>query len=60
MYIVSRAVSCFRIRLWLEVGLSLVGGMSIGTPVKLLYEGIGHIITAESCNGLLYRGTLVS
>lgn len=34
--------------------------MSIGTPVKLLYEGIGHIVTAELQNSQLYRGTLVS
>ncbi|GBE61699.1 LSM domain-containing protein [Babesia ovata] len=34
--------------------------MSIGTPVKLLYEGIGHIVTAEMQNSQLYRGTLIN
>ncbi|KAK1938705.1 putative small nuclear ribonucleoprotein (snRNP) [Babesia divergens] len=34
--------------------------MTIGTPVKLLYEGIGHIVTAEMQNSQLYRGTLVN
>ncbi|AFZ81210.1 LSM domain-containing protein [Theileria equi strain WA] len=34
--------------------------MSIGIPVKLLYEGIGHIVTAELQNSQLYRGTLTN
>ncbi|KAH7646968.1 aspartyl protease-like [Cryptosporidium xiaoi] len=32
--------------------------MPIGIPVKLLYEGLGHIITIEMKSGDLYRGTL--
>eukprot|EP00920_Eleutheroschizon_duboscqi_P007934 GHVT01018382.1.p1 GENE.GHVT01018382.1~~GHVT01018382.1.p1 ORF type:complete len:144 (+),score=10.74 GHVT01018382.1:241-672(+) len=32
--------------------------MSVGIPVKLLYEGIGHIITVESKSGQVHRGTL--
>ncbi|KAK2198315.1 bifunctional LSM domain [Babesia duncani] len=34
--------------------------MTIGTPVKLLYEGIGHIVTVELQNSQLYRGTLTN
>ncbi|UKK02628.1 snRNP protein [Theileria orientalis] len=34
--------------------------MSIGAPVKLLYEGIGHIVTIELQNSNLYRGTLTN
>ena len=32
--------------------------MTIGIPVKLLYEGLGHIVTVEMKSGDLYRGTL--
>ncbi|KAL7069448.1 LSM domain-containing protein [Cryptosporidium serpentis] len=32
--------------------------MSIGIPVKILYEGLGHIISIEMKSGDLYRGTL--
>ncbi|CDI84144.1 small nuclear ribonucleoprotein, putative [Eimeria acervulina] len=31
---------------------------SIGIPVKLLHEGLGHTITVETKTGSLYRGTL--
>ncbi|ORM41434.1 Small nuclear ribonucleoprotein SmD3b [Babesia sp. Xinjiang] len=34
--------------------------MSVGTPVKLFYEGIGHIVTVEMQNSHLYRGTLIN
>lgn len=33
--------------------------MTIGIPLKLLYEGLGHIVTIEMKSGDLYRGTLV-
>ncbi|KAI9184040.1 small nuclear ribonucleoprotein Sm D3 [Blastocladiella emersonii ATCC 22665] len=32
--------------------------MSIGVPVKLLHEAIGHIITVELKTGEYYRGVL--
>eukprot|EP00916_Digyalum_oweni_P015809 GHVL01025963.1.p1 GENE.GHVL01025963.1~~GHVL01025963.1.p1 ORF type:complete len:136 (+),score=20.95 GHVL01025963.1:38-409(+) len=32
--------------------------MSIGVPVKLLYEGLGHVVTVETKAGNLLRGTL--
>ncbi|KLO14280.1 Sm-like ribonucleo protein [Schizopora paradoxa] len=32
---------------------------SLGVPVKLLHESLGHIITVEVKNGQLYRGKLV-
>lgn len=32
--------------------------MTIGIPVKLLYEGLGHIVTIEMKSGDLYRGVL--
>ncbi|POM82126.1 LSM domain protein [Cryptosporidium meleagridis] len=32
--------------------------MAIGIPLKLLYEGLGHIVTIELKSGDLYRGTL--
>ncbi|EAN31710.1 Small nuclear ribonucleoprotein Sm D3 domain protein [Theileria parva strain Muguga] len=34
--------------------------MSIGAPIKLLYEGIGHVVTVELQNSNLYRGTLTN
>ncbi|KAJ3073708.1 small nuclear ribonucleoprotein Sm D3 [Rhizoclosmatium sp. JEL0117] len=33
--------------------------MSIGVPVKLLHEAMGHIVTLELKTGVLYRGTLL-
>ncbi|KAK0564165.1 small nuclear ribonucleoprotein Sm D3 [Tilletia horrida] len=32
--------------------------MSIGIPVKLLHEALGHIITVELKGGQTYRGKL--
>ena len=32
--------------------------MSIGVPVKLLHESLGHTITVELKTGQLYRGKL--
>ncbi len=32
---------------------------SLGVPVKLLHESLGHVITVEVKNGRLYRGKLV-
>ncbi|KAF8817778.1 LSM domain-containing protein [Cardiosporidium cionae] len=32
--------------------------MSVGIPVKLLYEGIGHAVTIEIKSGIVYRGIL--
>ncbi|EUR72338.1 hypothetical protein PFBG_02432 [Plasmodium falciparum 7G8] len=34
--------------------------MSVGIPIKLLHEGIGHTISVETKSGILYRGTLVN
>lgn len=31
---------------------------SLGVPVKLLHESLGHVITVELKTGQLYRGTL--
>ncbi|OEH73804.1 small nuclear protein [Cyclospora cayetanensis] len=31
---------------------------SVGIPVKLLHEGLGHTITVETKSGSLYRGIL--
>lgn len=31
---------------------------SVGVPVKLLHEGLGHTITVETKTGELYRGLL--
>lgn len=31
---------------------------TIGVPVKLLHEALGHIITVELKSGALYRGKL--
>ncbi|KAJ1975603.1 small nuclear ribonucleoprotein Sm D3 [Dimargaris verticillata] len=33
--------------------------MSVGVPVKLLQEAIGHIVTLEMKNGHTYRGKLL-
>ncbi|PVU89609.1 hypothetical protein BB561_005267 [Smittium simulii] len=33
--------------------------MSIGVPVKLLHESVGHTVTIELKTGQLYRGTLL-
>ncbi|KJP89410.1 hypothetical protein AK88_00853 [Plasmodium fragile] len=33
--------------------------MSVGIPIKLLHEGIGHTISVETKAGVLYRGTLL-
>lgn len=33
--------------------------MSVGIPVKLLYEGMGHTVTVEIKTGETYRGSLV-
>ena len=32
----------------------------VGIPIKLFYEGVGHVITIEIRNGVRYRGTLVN
>lgn len=32
--------------------------MSIGVPVKLLHESVGHIVTVELKTGQFYRGKL--
>ncbi|KAF7456132.1 LSM domain-containing protein [Cryptosporidium felis] len=32
--------------------------MTIGIPLKLLYEGLGHVVTIEMKSGDHYRGTL--
>ncbi|EPR60838.1 LSM domain-containing protein [Toxoplasma gondii TgCatPRC2] len=31
---------------------------TVGTPVKLLYEGLGHTVTVEIKSGEVYRGVL--
>ncbi|WBY56657.1 small nuclear ribonucleoprotein Sm D3 [Plasmodium yoelii yoelii] len=33
--------------------------MSVGTPIKLIHEGIGHTISVETKSGILYRGILL-
>ncbi|KAI8842131.1 hypothetical protein BC829DRAFT_347324, partial [Chytridium lagenaria] len=33
--------------------------MSIGVPIKLLHEAMGHIITLELKSGMIYRGKLL-
>ncbi|GAW80163.1 small nuclear ribonucleoprotein [Plasmodium gonderi] len=33
--------------------------MSVGIPIKLLHEGIGHTVSVETKSGILYRGTLL-
>ena len=33
--------------------------MSIGVPVKVFHEAVGHIVTIETTMGELYRGKLV-
>ncbi|KAI9201903.1 Sm-like ribonucleoprotein [Polychytrium aggregatum] len=33
--------------------------MSIGVPIKLLHEAIGHVITIELKTGSTYRGQLI-
>ncbi|PWA03006.1 hypothetical protein BB558_000844 [Smittium angustum] len=33
--------------------------MSIGVPVKLLHESVGHTVTIELKTGQLYRGTML-
>ncbi|BFZ54718.1 small nuclear ribonucleoprotein Sm D3 [Savitreella phatthalungensis] len=37
---------------------SNAGGMSLGIPLKLLQESIGHVVTVELDSGAMYRGTL--
>ena len=39
--------------------LSLVMASSLGIPVKLLHESLGHVITVELKTGQLYRGKLL-
>lgn len=34
--------------------------MSVGVPVKLMHEGLGHTVTVEVKSGVTYRGQLVS
>ena len=34
--------------------------MSIGIPIKLLHEASPHVITVETRNGDMYRGTLAA
>eukprot|EP00842_Homolaphlyctis_polyrhiza_P001205 jgi/Hompol1/2085/HPOL_005085-RA len=34
--------------------------VSIGVPVKLLHEALGHIVTIETKSGSVYRGKLLS
>ncbi|KAJ3215283.1 small nuclear ribonucleoprotein Sm D3 [Dinochytrium kinnereticum] len=33
--------------------------MSIGVPIKLLHEAMGHIVTLELKTGIIYRGKLL-
>jgi small nuclear ribonucleoprotein D3 len=33
--------------------------MSVGVPIKLMHEGMGHIVTVEVKTGETYRGQLV-
>ena len=33
--------------------------MSIGVPIKLLHEAVGHVVTIELKTGEVYRGTLL-
>ncbi|KAJ3109808.1 small nuclear ribonucleoprotein Sm D3 [Phlyctochytrium planicorne] len=33
--------------------------MSIGIPIKLLHEAMGHIVTLELKSGVIYRGKLL-
>ncbi|KAJ1556395.1 small nuclear ribonucleoprotein Sm D3 [Cladochytrium tenue] len=33
--------------------------MSIGVPIKLLHEAMGHVVTLELKSGFLYRGKLL-
>lgn len=33
--------------------------MSVGVPIKLIHEGIGHVVSIETKSGVLYRGTLL-
>ena len=33
--------------------------MSVGIPIKLLHESLGHVIECELLNGSVYRGKLV-
>jgi hypothetical protein len=32
---------------------------SLGVPVKLLHEAVGHIVTVETKGGQMYRGKLL-
>eukprot|EP01066_Platyproteum_vivax_P006345 Platyproteum_vivax@DN2141_c0_g1_i1.p1 len=34
--------------------------MSIGVPVKLLYESLGHTVTVETKSGDMFRGVLLT
>eukprot|EP00918_Siedleckia_nematoides_P087255 GHVU01191940.1.p3 GENE.GHVU01191940.1~~GHVU01191940.1.p3 ORF type:complete len:138 (+),score=15.97 GHVU01191940.1:47-460(+) len=34
--------------------------MSVGIPIKLLYEGLGHIVNIEIRTGELYRGHMAN
>eukprot|EP00389_Voromonas_pontica_P000366 GDKH01000526.1.p2 GENE.GDKH01000526.1~~GDKH01000526.1.p2 ORF type:complete len:121 (-),score=29.46 GDKH01000526.1:85-447(-) len=34
--------------------------MSVGVPIKLLHEGLGHTVTIELKTGELYRGVLAT
>jgi hypothetical protein len=45
----------------LQVAVSLLFFMasSLGVPVKLLHESVGHIVTVELKTGQLYRGKLL-
>ena len=45
-----------------EAGLIFVNSriMMLGIPVKLYFEGIGHIVTVETKRGELLRGTLAN
>lgn len=33
--------------------------MSVGVPIKLMHEGLGHTVTVEVKSGETYRGQLV-
>jgi hypothetical protein len=38
--------------------VSLIMASTLGVPVKLLHEALGHVITVELKTGQLYRGKL--
>ncbi len=56
---VSLAADAFYSRQTLRPRHSTAMSSSLGVPVKLLHESLGHVITVEVKNGRLYRGKLV-